>query len=308
MTKYFLLFLFFIGCFSVKAQYTETINTNRPGSSQGAFSVGRDVLQFEAGIHYGKDDHALTEIETELLGTTYEARFGLFWEQLEINVRGDFVQAEQHFVVGNEAQSVSFRNFEWNVVGVKLLIYDPYRRHFFDKPNLYSWKANQRFKWWKLLPAVAIYGGANLTFGDRPEPYPFFGSHRSDVSPIAALITQHNWGGTVLVMNFIGDRLTDDHKRYSGIVTLTQNLGKRFSLFGEFQTIYDDFYSDDLVRFGGAYLLTRNWQVDLSGMTNFKDTPERWALELGLSYRFDLHYRNVRLKDPDENKKKRYTF
>ena len=31
------------------SQYTEVINSNRPGTSQGAFSVGKNVLQFELG-------------------------------------------------------------------------------------------------------------------------------------------------------------------------------------------------------------------------------------------------------------------
>ena len=31
------------------AQYTDVINSNRPGASQSAFSVGTNVLQFEIG-------------------------------------------------------------------------------------------------------------------------------------------------------------------------------------------------------------------------------------------------------------------
>ena len=32
------------------AQYTNLINSNRPGSSQGAFAVGVNVIQFETGL------------------------------------------------------------------------------------------------------------------------------------------------------------------------------------------------------------------------------------------------------------------
>ena len=42
-----ILLLFISTC--LFSQYTETINSNRPGTSHGAFSVGRDVLQFEIG-------------------------------------------------------------------------------------------------------------------------------------------------------------------------------------------------------------------------------------------------------------------
>ena len=42
-------YLVYINFSLLNSQYTETINSNRPGLSQGAFSVGKDVLQFELG-------------------------------------------------------------------------------------------------------------------------------------------------------------------------------------------------------------------------------------------------------------------
>ena len=39
---------------SIHAQYTDVINSNRPGSSQSAFSVGTNVLQFELGSYLVK--------------------------------------------------------------------------------------------------------------------------------------------------------------------------------------------------------------------------------------------------------------
>ena len=66
MSHRFLLSLFLIlgTSVSVFAQYTEELNSNRPGSSQGAFSVGTNVLQFEGGLNIGKEDHRLIFIET----------------------------------------------------------------------------------------------------------------------------------------------------------------------------------------------------------------------------------------------------
>ena len=37
---------------SIYSQYTDVINSNRPGSSHGAFSVGKNVLQFELGGNF----------------------------------------------------------------------------------------------------------------------------------------------------------------------------------------------------------------------------------------------------------------
>ena len=36
----------------ISSQYTEVINSNRPGSTQGAFAVGKNVLQFEIGANF----------------------------------------------------------------------------------------------------------------------------------------------------------------------------------------------------------------------------------------------------------------
>lgn len=304
MYRFYLLFLVALVSYSAQAQYTETINSNRPGFSQGAFAVGHGVLQLEAGPHYGQDSHNLTGVDTDIFGVNYELRYGLLIEQLEINLSGDFLSAKQQYTMAGMNQSYSFSNFKTNTLGVKYLVYDPSRAHYFDKPNLYSWKANHSFKWWTLIPAVSVYAGANLTFGDRPESYPFFGGERENISPKVALITQNNWGSFVFVMNFIADRLTEDHKRYAGIFTLTHTINRQISIFGEYQTIKDDFYSDDLFRLGGAYLLTPDLQFDVSGLVNFKDTPSRWQVGVGVSYRIDMHNIDEKIMAPKNKKEK----
>ena len=54
--KSYLLLLFCL-IFSKEAfsQYTEVINSNRPGVSRSAFSVGTDVVQFEVGPYIIKE-------------------------------------------------------------------------------------------------------------------------------------------------------------------------------------------------------------------------------------------------------------
>lgn len=51
--KNFLLFLFLVGFYQIStAQYTDLINSKRPGFSDSPFSVGTDVYQIEAGLFY----------------------------------------------------------------------------------------------------------------------------------------------------------------------------------------------------------------------------------------------------------------
>lgn len=285
---------------SLSAQYTETINSNRPGNSQGAFAVGHDVLQLETGLKLGKDKHDLLNIDTDLFGVDYELRYGIFIEQLEINLRGSYLSSTQHITAGGHENENKFSNFKYNTLGVKYLIYDPYKYDFLDKPNIRSWKANHSFKWKSLIPAISAYAGANFSFGDNP----YLADDESKITPQVGILTQNNWGTWVFVMNFIGDKLGADYPTYAGIFTLTHTLNQDLSLFAEYQVIKSDLYSDNIFRGGGAYLFTKDLQVDLSGLVNFKNTPSRWQVAVGVSYRYDMHGADEKLFDDDKDKKK----
>jgi len=76
--------------YTASAQYTEKINTNRPGTSQGAFSVGNNVLQVEGGFGFGKENHEILDTESNTFNFDYAIRYGLLIEQLEINLDGSF--------------------------------------------------------------------------------------------------------------------------------------------------------------------------------------------------------------------------
>ena len=89
---------------------------------------------------------------------------------------------------------------------------------------------------------------------------------------------------------------------------MTHTLNAQFSVFAEYQAIKNDFYADDLVRLGGAYLFSKDLQLDLYGLTNFKDTPSRWQVGLGLSYRLDNKHEDeiiMEKKQPKQKKNKK---
>ena len=71
-----------------------------------------------------------------------------------------------------------------------------------EMAEVYSWKANQKFKWRQLLPAVAVYGGVNLNFTDNPFNYAPVTVEESKISPKAMVIAQNQFGSRwVLVTN-----------------------------------------------------------------------------------------------------------
>jgi len=287
---------------SANAQYTETINSNRPGNSQGAFSVGTGVIQLETGGYYGNDNHVYLGTDTDIFGVDYELRYGLFFEALEINLSGSFQDETTTIQVGANDVEYHRRNFKNNTLGIKYLIFDPAKSITSDQVDIRSWKNNQKFKWKTLIPAVSAYAGANLYMKDNPYMY----EGEGQISPKFALITQNNWTGSwVLVMNFIVDKISEDFPTFEGIVTLTHAFTPKFAGFIEYNGLISDIYADDLGRLGAAYLISDNFQADISGLINFKDTPSRWQVAAGLSYRLDLHKKDEYLDDSYEGSRRR---
>ena len=284
--KFSIVFLIFSSTHFAFSQYTEVINSNRPGVSQSAFSVGTNVIQFEAGPYFVKQKHTPLKYDVNGFGVDFAARYGLIFEDLEINVQGTYQNdtfTQNTSVIPYETNRSNFKNL---TVGAKYMIYDPYRNAKEEKPNLYSWKANRQFKWKSLIPAVAIYAGAN--FDTKNNPYTAPGIE--GFSPKIAVISQNNFmGGWVFVVNLIKDRIGTDYSDFQYILTLTHSLNPQWVVFGETQGIKSDFYADNLFRVGGAYLWNKNLQLDTALTFNTKDTPSVFGVNFGISYRLDFH-------------------
>jgi hypothetical protein len=283
---YCLSILFLITIYPARAQYTETINNNRPGASQGAFSVGKKVLQIESGLAFGKEEHSLLVTETGAFGIDYAIRYGVWKEELEVSLIGEF---QSNSITDNRgAVSTNFKesNFKSNTLGAKYLFYDPYKKKVLEGPNLHSWNANNKIQWKDLIPAISFYAGANFDFADNP----FTPEPESSISPKFVISTQNNFiGGFVFVTNIVVDRITTDTPTYGYILTLTHTLTDWFSIFVENQGFKSDFYSDQIFRGGAAALINKNLHVDASLVINFKDTPSLLYGRIGMAYRFDMH-------------------
>lgn len=291
--KYLIVVLLISNTFLASAQYTDVINSNRPGVSKSAFSVGTQVLQFELGAFSVKEEHNPLQYEVSGFGVDFSVRYGLLFEQLEVNIEG--VYQNDTFTSTASALSVedprsNFRNF---TIGAKYLVYDPYKNAEEEKPNLYSYHANRKFKWKSLIPAVAVYAGANFDTENNPYvpnssifPLPREGGF----SPKVMVATQNNFsGGWVFVTNFLMDRIGTDYSEFQYILTLTHSFSEQWVLFGETQGIKGDYYSDNLLRVGGAYLWSKNFQLDANIAFNTKDTPSVFNMGFGASYRLDWH-------------------
>jgi len=225
--------------------------------------------------------------EVSGFGIDFSARYGLLLEELELNIEGTYQNdtfTDNRSVISSEDSRANFKNL---TIGAKYLVYDPYKNAEEEKPNLYSWKANHQFKWNSLIPAVAVYVGANYDTKNNPYTAPGV----EGFSPKVMVATQNNLaGGWVFVLNLIKDRIGTDDPNFQYILTLTHSFSPQWVVFGEAHGIKSDFYADNLFRLGGAYLWGKDFQLDTAVTFNTKDTPSVFSVNFGASYRLDFHH------------------
>lgn len=306
MTSIFKNTLIFLLCCtaSVHAQYTDVINSNRPGASQTAFSVGINVLQFEVGPFLMNEKRTpYPSYEVKGFGVDFAAHYGFFKEALEVNLQGTYQRDTKTYTFGTpvESKRANFKNLN---LGAKYLVYDPNKNRE-EKINVYSYHANRGFKWRHLVPAVAVSAGVNYDTKDNP----YTAGGIEGLSYRAALITQNNfYGGWVFVTNLMMDRISSDQQDLHYILTLTHSFNPKWAVFVEKHGIKSDFYADNLVRFGGGYLFNKDLQFDTAITLNFKDTPSVFSVNIGVSYRIDRHVDKPKINNnssaKDQNKRK----
>ena len=279
--KTFLLVGFLLISATQYAQYTDIINSNRPGKSMSAFSVGKTVIQAEVGLYGIREKHDLSRYEANGFGTELDVRYGAFFDQFEFTLNTQYQYDWYQAPLVNDTRG----GFKQITVGAKYLVYDPFIKQ--DKPNFLSWKANHKFSWKQFIPAVAVYAGVNFNLGTNPYTFP---TDRT-ISPKVMVITQNHFGSKwVWVNNIIADKYMTDYPTLGIISTMTRGFNMRWSGFLEFQGYKSDYYADTVFRIGAAYLIRENIQLDASFTKNVKDTPSLLLANVGMAWRFDSNY------------------
>lgn len=293
-----LLALTFLMPFCAKAQFTDVINSNRPGESMAAFSVGKTVFQAETGLLMVNEKDETLDYDATGLGLDLNLRYGAFLEQLEFHL--DLQYQRDNFKTPFDTERRS--GFRQMIFGAKYLVYDP-DKNYVAKPDLLSWKRNHSFKWRELIPAVGVYAGLSTNLFDSPF---YAADDNSKVNPKFMAITQNQLGKWVVVMNFILDRLGSKYENLGYIGTVTRGFNPQWSAFLEGQIYKDDFRTDGIVRAGAAYLYRENIQFDVSIGKNVDNAPNIIYGGVGMSWRFDSNYEDVIIRAPksDEDKEK----
>lgn len=286
-------FLFLIGCFHMgSAQYTEIINSKRPGFSDSPFSVGTNVYQVEAGLFYKDIGNYLfkdpelqiaNRYSSQTFGTDVSFRVGKFLDKLELDLDMAFVYESRDYSQP-EVINISKLGLSKLTIGAKYLVYMP---TYEDKSKeIRSWKKRNSFDKKRLIPAVGIYAGLNTNF--LTELY----KNPDGISPRFAVFTQNNLSGKLIVLtNLIADNMFTAYTEYSFIATTTYSLSAKVSVFGEGQVFQrKDVPNDYQFGIGGAYLLNKDMQVDGSArFINDERGDHTFLVGMGFSWRLDKH-------------------
>lgn len=282
--KNFFLKLFFTSTLLItnllQAQYTEVINSNKPGFSESPYSVGTGVYQFESNFFLKDKSIEPTFSQPKSAGFDFLFRTSFFLEKLELNTQltyqKDKVAFKNIFTSSYNTSGISKLS-----VGAKYLVFQP---EYTDKSKeVRSWKKRHAFDKKRLIPSVAVYAGMNTDFVN--DIY-----KTGKITPKAGILLQHNLTNQFnIISNVYYDKIGTDFPEISYIVTATQNFGNRWSGFLEQQTVFLETQNNLSFGTGLAFLFNKDFQINASGRFLKQGKSEGFYAGLGISYRIDRH-------------------
>ncbi|WP_319811349.1 transporter [Polaribacter sp. PL03] len=281
---------FLVGYLSVFAQYTDVINSNKPGFSESPYSVGTGVYQFESNVFFRNTSIEPTFSIPQSLGLDLMFRTSFFLEKLELNAQLTYQQDKVAFknIFTSSYPSTGFSRM---TIGAKYLVF---QQEYEDKSKeVRSWKRRHAFDTKRLIPSVAVYLGMNTDFINE--------IHKTgSITPKVGILLQHNLTTDFnVITNFYYDNIGSDFSEFSYIITATQNFTDQWSAFFENQTIFKEYQNNTNLGLGVAYLYSRDLQFNTSGRLLFEGKSQGFYAGLGVSYRINRHRDSY--KELDDN-------
>lgn len=285
-------FLFLLGFSSIYSQYTEVINSNKPGFSESPYSVGTGVYQFESNLFLRNTSIEPTFSRPQSFGFDMLFRTSFLLERLELNAQVSYQRDKIAFknIFTSHYFTSGFGNF---TIGAKYLIY---QQEYEDKSKeVRSWKRRNAFDKKRLIPSVAIYAGMNTDFVN--DIY-----KTGSISPKAGILLQNNLSSDFnIITNFFYDKIGTDFSEFSYIVTGTINLSNRWSTFFENQTTFQKNQTNTNLGTGLAFLYNKDLQINTSARLLLEGKAQGYYAGFGVSYRINKHKDSF--KELDDNGK-----
>tara|TARA_B110001450_G_scaffold220588_1_gene216137 strand:- start:23 stop:1024 length:1002 start_codon:yes stop_codon:yes gene_type:complete len=295
--KNLLLKLFFISCSlattSLKAQYTEIINSNKPGFSESPYSVGKGVYQFENNFFSKNLTTGPPFSIPKSFGVDLLFRTSLFLEKLELNTQVTF--QKDKVAIQNVFNSNYFTSgISKFTIGAKYLLFKPTYKDV--SKEVRSWKRRNAFDKKRFIPSVAVYLGVNLDFINE--------IHKTgNITPkIGVLLQQNLTNDFNLISNIFYDKIGTEFSEISYIISATHNFANRWSGFIEHQGIILKHQKNLNLGTGITYLFNKDIQVNTSARFLQEGQSRGFYGSVGVSYRIDEHKDSF--VELDENGKK----
>lgn len=288
-----ILFFFFIGSsYLLNAQYTNVINSNRPGFSESPYSVGSGIYQLETGFFYNSSKIVRTFTIPNSLGYNMVFRTSFFNEKLEFNsnftLQKDKVAFKNVFTSDYNTTGISDLSF-----GAKYLVF--HQKYEDKSKEIRSWKRRQAYDWKRAIPSVAIYLGVNTNLVN--DIYKLEG-----LTPKIGVLLQNNLSKELnIITNIFYNNIGSSYSEVSYIVTGTYAINEDWSAFLEHKGTYNKYQINNNFGTGIAYLSSRHFQVDASTRLNFNGKTTEFYAGIGFSFRLDRHVPEFDLLDRKGN-------
>jgi hypothetical protein len=318
MTKNCLLFLLLIAPSVIKAQYTEIINSNRPGYSESPYSVGTGIYQIEGGYQY-KTTNGFVQDETFKTHITNQVvRIGALSERLEFKLLFN----QEYHKIKSPTLSLTSKSSSAYGFGLKYLLLNARVKN--RDHEIRSWKKRTGFHWSMLVPSVGL--DASVTFEANPSKSKNFTSKTiyeiyKKNSPIGAFVNPNgSFKFRVLLQNHINykwvivtnvgfENILFNNSFYLNIfnfaIATTYNINNQWSTFLESKNEFNKYQNDFDIRTGVAFLLNKNLQFDSSINISKATEIKNIGVSVGFSYRIDKHVDKLlkpkKIKDVKEN-------
>ena len=283
LQKFWIVF-FILFSQTLLAQYTNIINSNRPGFSESPYSVGTRVYQLETSLFYRSTDIHPTFSRPQSYGVDFLFRTSFFKEKLELNLNLAYQNEQISF------QNIFNSSYYKNGIGkftvaAKYLIYE---QKYTDKSKeIRSWVERNRFDFKRFIPTVAAYVGINTGVPDDVFV-------TKDFSPKAGVLLQNDLSDNFnIITNLYYDRIGTELPEFSYIITATYSFSPRWSIFIENQSMFDKFKYQSNIGSGIAFLYNRNIQINSSVRLLADSFTSGYYTSFGASYRFDRHIDKV---------------
>jgi hypothetical protein len=274
LALFFSLFVFS----TVYSQYTDVINSNKPGFSESPYSVGTGVYQFESDFFYKNTSTNPTFSKPQTFGVDLFFRTSIFLEKLEVNTQLTYQKETINRNLNSNNYTAGLSKF---TIGAKYLFFEPVYKDV--SKEIRSWKKRNAFDKKRLIPSVAVFLGMNTDFVNN--------IHKTNsISPKVGVLLQHNLTNNLnIISNIFYDKIGTNFSEVYYVISATQNFSNRWSGFMEHQKIFQNHQENLNYGLGFAYLFSNHLQMNISGRIIQSENVDGFYSGIGMSYRIDKH-------------------